>query len=391
MPFVALAGIGVLGEAIAALCILAAVLLCVYLIEKFGGYLPFIGAWVASNAAAFYTWSVNQLSYVYNGALWALTNLVNTTVTVFTYPLAQIRLFALVTANALWWVKFVAIPNAINAAINWAAAGIHAAEVYALGLYGQAITFAQAVLQAAYNYANAVLQAAYNYANAVATAAYTYALNLYYGALSYIDQRYQAAIGLAYGIYNLLASNVEQLRQAMYAALGIAVQGIETEIATLEMRLTALIEQYAAAAEKDAIHLVDVIAAGGLTAVWPDLVTDVDGILAEIPQDLIDIRDKLASIPRAIPTGLLDALVALGAIAIPLVRYLKECGVPMCGNLHGLSDLLGALSTVEADAALFGLITSAIHDPHAAVRDIESTIMPIARDAESLFKSLIGV
>lgn len=391
MPFVALAGVGFVGEALMALGFLVGVLLMAYLIEKFGGYIPYIGAWLASKAEGFLSYAVLQLSSTFSAALWALTNLVDVTVTVVTYPMARVRDFTLATAGALWWVKYAAIPNAINIAINWAAAGISAGYTYSLNLFYQG----RAELQTAYNssiaFARSVLTAAYAFTAQEATVAFNYALTLYYGALAYIDVRYQAAIGLSYSVFHAVEADLSTLRDTMYSALGLVAQGLEADLVNLDVRLTALIEQYAAAAERDAIHLVDVASSAALTTVWPDLVTDVDGILAEVPDILTDIRTDLASIPRAIPTGLLDALVGLGAISVPLLRYLKECGVPMCRDLHGLMDLLGDLADVATDAALLGLIAESVHDPRAAAHELSTVAGPLVRDAQSLITSLIGL
>lgn len=390
MPFVAVAGIGAIGEALMALAFLVGVLLLAYLIEKFGGYIPYIGAWLASKAESFLAYAVLQLSSVYSSALWALTNLVNVTVTCVTYPMAKVRDFTLAAANALWWVKYVGLPNATNAAIDWASPLISAGYTYSLNLFYQG----RAELQTAYNsvigYANAVLSAAYAYTSQEIQVGFNYTLTLYYGALAYADVRYQAAISLSYSVFHSVETDLASLRDTMYATIGLVAQGIEGDLVNLDARLTALIEQYAAAAERDAIHLVDVASSAALTTVWPDLVTDVDGILAEIPDTLTDIRSDLAAIPRAIPTGLLDALVGLGAISVPLLRYLKECGVPMCRDLHGLMDLLGDLADVATDAALLGLIVESVEDPHGAAHELSTVAGPIVHEAQSLILSLIG-
>lgn len=391
MPFVALAGIGVIGEALVALGLLVGILLLAWLVAKFGSYLPFIGAWMAQHAEAFLTWSMDQLAGAFNGALWALTNLVSVTVVVVTFPFALISRFTLATANTFWFVRYVVIPNLQNAIVSLVYAQAQAGYNYAFMLYGWAITYVNKEIQAGFDYTLTMYYRAVNTANEYLGLSYNYSLTLYYGAIAYVEGDLNVLRSAVYSALVAVQGDMVRLEQRTLAALGLVAQGLEADIINAEAKLTTLILQYAAAAEKDAILAVDLIGATALTDVWPNLITDVDGILAEIPQELIDIRDQIASIPRAIPAGLLEALTALGALAIPLLRYLKECGVPMCRDLHGLSDLLGGLATVETDAALFGIIALCIRDPHAAAREISDVAGPVAREAESLFKSLIGV
>jgi hypothetical protein len=391
MPFVALAGIGAIGEALVALGILAGVLLLAYLIAKFGSYVPYIGAWLASHAESFLSWSVAQISSALNGAMWALTNLVSVVVVVVTYPFALVARFTIATANTFWYIRYVVLPNLQNAVVSLIYAEAQSAYNYAFMLYGWAVSYVNQQVQRGFDYTLALYYQAVNTANSYLGLAYQYAQTLYYGAISYAATEVSALRSLVYSYVSTLAGEIAALRQTMYAALGLVAQGLEAEIISAEAKLTALILQYAAAAEKDAITAVDLIGATALTDVWPNLITDVDGILAEIPQELIDIRDQIASIPRALPAGLLEALTALGALAIPLLRYLKDCGVPMCRDMHGLSDLLGGLAEAGTDAALFGIIALCVTDPHGAAREISDVAGPVAREAESLFKSLLGV
>ena len=107
MPVVALAGVGVLAEAITVLLIVLCVVLVVWLIAKFGGYIPFVGAWIVSNASAFYTWSVQQLAGAYQGMIWPLFDAVNAVTLGVTYPLNKILDFTNVVVTAMYYLRNV--------------------------------------------------------------------------------------------------------------------------------------------------------------------------------------------------------------------------------------------------------------------------------------------
>lgn len=391
MPIVGIAGLGAVADAILAVVVLLAILGMAYLVERFGQYIPLIGGWLAAQAVRFITAARDGLAYFYKAELWALQSVVNGIIIAITYPLGKVLDVANVSVTALYWLRNVWVPRWTNYAIDFANRIALAAYAYSLTLYHGAIAYATQVLQAAYAYSAQVLQAAYAYGAAVASAAYAYSLALYHGAIAYaaaIDASAQAGIS---ALATFVVSELANLRTWVTGLVGTAVSGLETDIVTAEQRLEALIQAYAAAAVKDAITITDEASAVALTDIWPHLVTDVDALLDAIPKTLIDIRDDIAAIPRTIPGSLLDALSALGVLAIPLLRYLRECGVPMCRDLHGLSDLFGDLNSVATDAALLGLLVEAARNPHAAADTILSVIGPVAHGAASATKDLLGV
>lgn len=391
MPFVALAGIGAVGEALVVLGIIAGVLLIAWLISKFGSYIPLIGPWMAAKAVQFFTAAVDYLQSTLEGSLWALSNVVSIVVITITWPFAKVQEFSLAVANGFWWVKYVWVPYYLGLAYQQINVALGMAYNYSLTLANNLIADIVEARAQALAYTDRALSLAYQYTASGLQVAYSYALNLYYSATAYAYQLASAVLSQAYSLYLSLGVDILNLRTEVYASIATTAFALEGELSTLEHRVIALIQQYAAAAEKDAITAVDLAAAGSLTALWPGLITDVDGILSEIPQELTDIRDELAAIPRALPLGLVDALVGLGAMALPMLRYLKECGVPMCRDLHGLSDLLGALSSATVDAALVGIVIEAAHDPGAAAREINDVAGPVIREAERIFRDLIGV
>lgn len=391
MPIAALAGLGAIADAILAIIVLLAIVGIAYLVQRFGSYIPLIGGWLAAQAVKFMQAAQASLAWFYKGMLWALNTVVDGTVVIITYPLAKVLDVANVTVNALYWLRNVAIPRSLQAAYNFANQVAQYAYAYALALYGQAIAFGQAVAQAAYAYALALYGQAIAFGQAVAQAAYAYAASLYRQSLADLAALEARVGGALAALASATALELASLRQWTAGLVSGAVGVVEADIATAEQRLTALIQRYAQAAVKDTITLVDGAAVVALTDIWPDLATDVDALLHDIPQELIDIRDELAAIPRAIPGDLLSALSALGVLAIPLLRYLRECGVPMCRDLHGLSDLFNDLLTVETDLALLDLVTMAARSPRQAAALVMNTLAPIARETATITRDLAGV
>jgi hypothetical protein len=391
MPIAALAGFGALADAILAVIVLLAIVGIAYLVQEFGQYIPLIGGWLVRQATRFLTAARNTLARFYDAEVWAIQTVVEAVIISITYPLGKILDVANVTVSALWWLRNVYVPRWTNYAISYAAQVATYAYAYALALYDQAISYASAVDRAVSAYALALYDQAISYASAVALAGYAYtlawaqSLRADIGALEATVGADLAALTTFVGAEFALA---EQYAQGL---VQVAVGALEADIAATETRLAALIEAYAAAAVKDAITITDEVSAVALTDIWPHLVTDVDALLDAIPQALIDIRDDIAAIPRAIPGSLLDALAALGALAIPLLRYLRECGVPMCRDLHGLSDLFNDLNSAATDAAILGLVALAVADPHAASDLIVGTLGPVANAVTRVTEDLVGV
>ena len=369
MPFVGIAGLGAITEALVAIAFLLGLVAVAYLVQEFGQYIPLIGGWLAGRAVALIYNARNALNYFFQGMVWAAQGLINGMTVCITWPLQKILDVANGVVWALYLLRNIIIPNWFNAAINFANRVAVLAYSYALSLYYQAI----------------------NFANTVAVLAYGYALSLYYQAIQYATDAYTASMGAIGALSLWTQAEFADLRAWVDGLVGGAVIGLEADLALLDARLQALIQQYAAAALKDAITITDQTSALSLADIWPNLITDVDALLDAIPQELIDIRDWIGAIPRVAPRSLADALTGLGALAIPLLEYLRLCGVPMCKNLHGLGDLFGDLNSAATDAALLGLLALAAANPHEAADTILTVVGPVAHVAATATKDLIGV
>ncbi len=391
MPFVGIAGLGAITEALVAIAFLLGLVAVAYLVQEFGQYIPLIGGWLAGRAVALIYNARNALNYFFQGMVWAAQGLINGMTVCITWPLQKILDVANGVVWALYLLRNIIIPNWFNAAINFANRVAVLAYSYALSLYYQAINFANTVAVLAYGYALSLYYQAINFANTVAVLAYGYALSLYYQAIQYATDAYTASMGAIGALSLWTQAEFADLRAWVDGLVGGAVIGLEADLALLDARLQALIQQYAAAALKDAITITDQTSALSLADIWPNLITDVDALLDAIPQELIDIRDWIGAIPRVAPRSLADALTGLGALAIPLLEYLRLCGVPMCKNLHGLGDLFGDLNSAATDAALLGLLALAAANPHEAADTILTVVGPVAHVAATATKDLIGV
>lgn len=391
MPFVGVAGLASVTEALVAVALLLGLVAIAYLIREFGQYIPFIGNWLAGRAVALIYNARNALNYFLQGLTWALQGVINCVTVCITWPLQKVLDLSNGIVWALYYLRNIMIPQWFNSAISYANTIAGLAYAYALSLYYQAIGYATAVLNAAYAYTTSAYNAAIGYAARVATLAYAYALALYMQSIQYATNIYTATMGAIGALSLWTQAEIADVRAWVSGLVGAAVTGLEADLALLDARLQALIEQYAAAALRDAITITDVTSASALATIWPTLVTDIDALLDAIPEELIDIRDWVATIPRIAPASLADALAGLGALAIPFLEYLRLCGIPMCKNLHGLGDLFGDLNSLATDAALLGLLIEAARDPHAAADTILTVVGPVAHGAATATKELIGV
>jgi hypothetical protein len=185
-------------------------------------------------------------------------------------------------------------------------------------------------------------------------------------------------------------------------ALGRAINGVAGTVAGLEATSVKLIdagvaraitvaEGYAAAQAANAIHVVDVEAAGALAAVADGLIIDVGKLADVIGTDLPDIGAAVRAIPRAVPTDLAGTLGMVGALSVPMIRFMEQCGIPNCRNLsqvgRELRDLLGALE----DGTLIAFLAMLCTDPQGAASVVTNDLAPIIDGAVGAARDLMGV
>lgn len=189
-----------------------------------------------------------------------------------------------------------------------------------------------------------------------------------------------AATALAWRLYHDAVAYVDATAASLRALIGAGVAQAEATAARL-----------AADAEAAAIKAVDVEAAAVAAVAWPVITDEINALEGILATDLPDIGAAVRAIPRDIPGDLAATLAGVGALSIPMIRFLRECGVPNCRNLGSLGRDLQALLGLVEDVAFIGLITELITDPSGAARDIESTLGALATDTINGARTVLGV
>ena len=126
-------------------------------------------------------------------------------------------------------------------------------------------------------------------------------------------------------------------------------------------------------------------------AEWVKITDDVAALEGVIATDLPDIAALARAIPRAIPRELADVIAGGLAIDALAIRYLRECGIPNCKNLHGFGKDLQGLFKLAEGAAFLGFLAYIITDPDGATRETEQVAGAILSDTIDGVRHLIGV
>lgn len=191
---------------------------------------------------------------------------------------------------------------------------------------------------------------------------------------------------------------IHQLRLDLVAKIDAVRAIIKTELATAEGYTDTAVSD-AIAAMKHAtsvaiagvIQTVDVDTVAPLAAAWPGIIDDVTTLEGVIATDLPDIGAAIRAIPRAVPTDLTGALAIVGAISVPMLRYMRDCGIPNCRNLSSLGRELANLLDDLAGGAFLAMLIALAADPAGTARFLHDNVEPIAEDAIGAARNLIGV
>lgn len=329
---------------------------------------------------------------------WVMADVVRPFINVITGPivgfirlLAALQHFASSMASSWVWLIQTAIPRLITKLEAFARAVAHTAEVYAVSLVHHLATAVLHDIDLAKNYAKALvhgLAAAVLHDIALARA---YALFLTHTLAADVTKD----LGIIY-------HDAVAISRAGDAALGRALHNLEGTVAGITATSIGLVdagvaraikvaEGYAADAAANAIHVVDVEAAAALAPAFPGIIDDIDKLIGVIGTDLPDIGAAARAIPRTIPGDLVGALSFAGALSIPMIRFMEQCGVPNCRNLsqygRELRDLLGALE----DGSLIAFLAMLCTDPQGAADVVTNDLAPIIDGAVGAARDLLGV
>ena len=189
-----------------------------------------------------------------------------------------------------------------------------------------------------------------------------------------------AVLGEAQHLYNLARSYAAELVAAAESRLLARIAQVESDAVTL-----------AREAEHAAVVAVDTTAAAAIGTVWPDIVAGVQAVEGVIATDLPDIGAALRDIDLTAPADLLGTLAGVGALSIPMLRYLERCGIPNCRNLGGFGRELRELGSLVEDGALLAFVAELVAHPQDGARLLTDDVAPVVEGTVRAVRDLIGV
>lgn len=294
------------------------------------------------------------------------------------------------------------IYNALNFLSGFVVYAYHAAVKYAAevatGVARMAIRFferAEADIRAAY-------RAAVTYAAQVATGVARMAIRLFGQAEALARSLYHAAVTYAAEV----ATGVARMAIRLFERAEADAAAAAASAAALAHRLFTIAERDAAAAAARAEATAKAYASTAVAAASKVIATD---ITHPVEQAWVDIRDEVTAIEQVLASDLPDirALVrrldiarvgdiaaatgALAAVDVLVLRYLRECGIPNCRNLHGFGNDLAKLFAVVEGAAFFEFLTAMVRDPAGTSAEVVDITAPIITDTADTFTALMGL
>lgn len=388
-----------LAPALAAVLIALVALLLLYGVKYFARVishliprnLPVIGSAISDAVEAAAGSAINTLQGWLDAAMRPM-------VAILTAPIHVFRsLFDAIDANL----------HALTAKVSYIRTAIipywyHRSLAYAAGLVAALRAFAVAEIAAARRELGLAIDRARFYARA-----------LFVAALAYVDAQITTlshVLGYAIDSARLYARRLVAAAVAVAAAeLAHAVTMLHASIATVDRyahaayadtigRIAALsvfLQRYAdaaaAAAVADATAVLDASITAGMTDVWHGVTAEIADLEGVIAGDFPDILAGLRNIDLSIPRDVATAVTGAAAISIPMLRYLKQCGLNNCRNLGGLGKDLQALFGLVDDVALLGLVVGLVTDPHGTAHEIESVTSGIVESVMHEASNLFGV
>jgi hypothetical protein len=188
----------------------------------------------------------------------------------------------------------------------------------------------------------------------------------------------------------LFAKTVQVATDLQHNINALAAQAAHAITSTAAETLRAA-EQVAARDAEAAAHLLDTGAASVAAHAIGGLLTDVETLGRDMAGGFDDVREAIADIPAAVPADIAAAL-ATGALATrALTRLARDCTVPNCRTVNGAKGFLESLlSGVELDAFI-ALVAALAADPAQAAQRMDEWFGPVAREAETIGKGLLGL
>lgn len=130
---------------------------------------------------------------------------------------------------------------------------------------------------------------------------------------------------------------------------------------------------------------------GALSGIWTDVESEVIELERVIGTDDAAILEAIKALPRELPGSIAAVAALAGVTTLTLTRYLRDCGIPNCKNLSQFGrDLQGLLAVVE-DASFLDFIIGLIHNPSGAAGAVDDALGGSIRATTGTFKQLVGI
>lgn len=392
MPVVAVPGLAILA---AALLALLALLASKYLVKVIAYIIP---DWHIPGFSNLRSWILNAAESSMRAVANTLDSAVGILGSYVAYPVAVLKalLDALAagitaTADTLHWVMRSGVPHLISILRVGVWAGIHALHHALTHLLHAAVRHLAHLIALARHFAAHLVH------------------DLRIGVWKGIHGIEHLAHHLVSALAAVVATNLALANKYTRQYVAQAVHGIKVALGDVDKSIA----QSLGTAEKytdKAIHTLAGTVATTATAAAGALITDIDtaitttaeaawGEIDDVVKELVkvlgtdlpDIAAGLRSIPKAIPGDLALAIAALGTLAIPMLRYMRTCGIPNCRNLSQYGRDLQSLLAIVEDGALIALFAEFVSDPQAAAQDAKTILGPIADGARSIARDVLGV
>lgn len=335
--------------------------------------------------------AANAVDYLLAPLMINAVNLVLAPVYMFERLIGSIESALAETASTIGWILTSKLPALLANAWSYTNTLVNALQSYVDALVHRINANLSTLYYRALAYADAAAAAVKAYAVSGIAALSRDLSILYYRALAYADAaaatvRAYAASGFAAVQRDL---SVIYARATAYADAKVAalLGHVEQEVAAGVTAATTAAAQAAGVIATD----IDHAAASAIAATWPDVIAGVQGAEGAIEGGLDDILAGLKGIDLTLPKDLAGVTAFTGALAIPMLRYLEQCGIPNCRNLSQLGRDLQALLGLVEDAAFLALIVGLISDPHGTAETLDNLLTPLADDTIGAAKTLLGV
>lgn len=284
--------------------------------------------------------------------------------------------------NAIY-AKLISVGHSIYHAIL--AARLLAHTIYKALLHFIAVEFATAIHLARYLYAQAIA-----FAHAVESTLLHFIAARVDSLIHLIDVLHAAAIAYAASIYSTLLHFVGERVSSLENLIGVSVAGALAEAHALYEQALAYARAIAHTTATAVVGALVTDVTNAVHADWVKITDEVAALEGVIATDLPDIGALVRAIPRAIPTDLAEVITGALAIEIPMIRFLRECGVPNCKNLGGFGKALQDLFGLAEGVALIGLIEAMVHDPQGTANETVTVLDGALHDTVNTFRDLIG-